>query len=163
MVRDRWEKIVKVLFVCTGNICRSPSGEAVLRQMAKAAGVPLEVDSAGTSAYHEGEGADMRSSLAARNRGYDLSVHRSRALRPGDFSEYDLLLAMDRSHYEFMLEEALPEQKAKIKLFLPEYAPERGVRDVPDPYYGGEHGFENVLDLLEEGCRNLLAEISTPH
>lgn len=153
---------MKILFVCTGNICRSPSGEAVLRHMAKAAGIALEVDSAGTSAYHEGEGADKRSSLAARNRGYDLSCHRSRALRPTDFEAYDLLLAMDRSHFDFMLEEARPEQKAKVKLFLPEYAPTTGVRDVPDPYYGGEHGFENVLDLLEEGCRNLLAEISTP-
>lgn len=151
---------MKVLFVCTGNICRSPTGEAVLRKMAEDAGVALEIDSAGTSACHEGEGADRRSSQVAHTRGYDLSGHRSRALRPADFGNYDLLLAMDRSHYDFMLEEARPEQKTKIKLFLPEYAPASGVRDVPDPYYGGERGFEDVLDLLEEGCRNLLGQLT---
>jgi protein-tyrosine phosphatase len=151
---------VKVLFVCTGNICRSPTGEAVLRKLARDAGVAVEVDSAGISAYHEGEGADRRSSQAAALRGYDLSGHRSRALRPGDFQEYDLLLAMDRSHYEFMREEAPASERSKVRFFLPEYAPEAGVRDVPDPYYGGANGFETVLDLLETGCRRLLEELS---
>lgn len=151
---------VKVLFVCTGNICRSPTGEAVLRRMARDAGVELEIDSAGTSACHEGEGADRRSAEVAARRGYDLSPHRSRALRPSDFAEYDLLLAMDRGHFEFMKEEARPEQRSKIRLFLPEFAPTSGLRDVPDPYYGGPNGFEHVLDLLEDGCRNLLAEIA---
>lgn len=150
---------MKVLFVCTGNICRSPSGEVVLRTLAAAAGVALEVDSAGTSACHEGEGADRRSAEAALKRGYDLSGHRSRALRPSDFERYDLLLAMDRGHYAFLKEEARPEQREKVRLFLPEYAPSAGLSDVPDPYYGGVRGFEHVLDLLEEGCRNLLAEI----
>jgi len=152
---------MKVLFVCTGNICRSPTGEYVLRELARQAGIDMTVASVGISAWHEGEGADIRSSKAARARGYDLSRHRSRALQLRDFQDYDLLLAMDASHQKHLLQMANgnPEHIHKIRLFLPEYAPACGLRDVPDPYYGGPNGFDEVLDLIEAGCRKLLQEV----
>jgi len=152
---------MNVLFVCTGNICRSPTGEAVLRAVALKEGIDLTVASVGTSTWHEGEGADQRSAAAAKARGYDLSRHRSRALKPQDFQDHDLLLAMDTSHQMHLLQMAAghPERAQKIRLFLPEYAPACGLRDVPDPYYGGPNGFEEVLDLLEAGCRGLLQEV----
>ncbi len=151
---------MKILFVCTGNICRSPTGEAVLRQLAARSGRSLTVASAGISSWHEGQGADARATAAAAERGYDLSPHHARAVRTSDFRDFDLILAMDRSHFEALNHMAPADATAKIELFLPNYAPESGLSDMPDPYYGGAHGFEEVLDLTEAGCRKLLAELS---
>jgi protein-tyrosine phosphatase len=143
---------MKVLFVCTGNICRSPTAEGVLRQMAKGAGVAMHVESRGTHDYHVGEPPDERSQHHAKGRGYDLSMQRAKQVARRDFEEFDLILAMDRGHLR-LLERLCPgEHRAKLRLFLPN-------ADVPDPYYGGAAGFEHVLDLVETACRGLLEEV----
>jgi protein-tyrosine phosphatase len=144
----------KILFVCTGNICRSPTAEAVLRHLAKEAGVEVEVQSAGIGNWHVGQPADERAQHHARGRGYDLSLQRARQVRSRDFAEFDLIVAMDRGHLA-ILEAACPRpERGKLRLLVPG-------RDVPDPYYGGPEGFERVLDMVEEGCRGLLHEITS--
>lgn len=143
---------MRILFVCTGNICRSPTAEGVLRARAAAGGYEgLLVDSAGTQGYHVGSPPDPRSIEAAARRGYDLSGLRARRLRPADFDDFDLLLAMDRGHLRALRSGCPPESQTRLRLFLE--------RDVPDPYYGGAEGFEEVLDLIESGCDRLLAEM----
>src|SRR5262245_43958781 len=142
---------MKVLFVCTGNICRSPTAEAVLRQMAFKNQVQVLVESCGTHDYHVGEPPDERTQAHARKRGYDLSAQRARQLAKDDFEKFDLILAMDRGHLR-LLERRCPERhRPKLRLFL-------GDRDVPDPYYGGAAGFEEVLDLVEAACADLLRD-----
>jgi protein-tyrosine phosphatase len=144
-----------------GNICRSPTAEAVFREIARreSPGLALEVDSAGTHGYHTGSPPDERSTLAARRRGYDLRALRARVVEPGDFSRFDLVIAMDEEVRE-RLQEIVPRtHAARLALFM-EFAPALGRRDVPDPYYGGPAGFEDVLDLVEEGARGLLAELA---
>lgn len=144
---------MKVLFVCTGNICRSPTAEGVLRELARRQGIDLHVESRGTHDYHVGEPPDERAQQHARRRGYDLSAQRARHVTRQDFEDFDLIVAMDRGHLR-MLERACPPRlRGKLRLFVPG-------RDVPDPYYGGAEGFEHVLDMVEEACRGLLAEIS---
>jgi len=149
-------KSLSLLFVCTGNICRSPTAEGVFRSFLKNS--PLEksvtVDSAGTHDYHAGEPPDERAQRHARRRGYDLSALRARQIRKNDFQEYDLILAMDRGHLGILRRNCPPEHRGKLRLFLKE-------SDVPDPYYGGPEGFEQVLDMVEAACRDLLAEIGS--
>jgi protein-tyrosine phosphatase len=149
-----------VLFVCTGNICRSPTAEAVFRRMAADAGVAhlITVDSAGTHGYHVGEPPDARTQAAARARGYDLSRLRARKITHGDFSTFDLILAMDRSHHEILARLAPPTVGHKIALMLA-YARRAETLEVPDPYYGGPGGFELVLDLIEDAAAGLLESL----
>jgi protein-tyrosine phosphatase len=152
--------MTRVLFVCMGNICRSPTAEAVLREIARreAPGLALEVDSAGTHGYHTGSPPDERAMAAARRRGYDLSALRARVVEPGDFARFDFVIAMDEEIHERLQGMAPRTHAARVALFL-EFAPALGRRDVPDPYYGGAAGFEDVLDLVEEGARGLLAAL----
>jgi protein-tyrosine phosphatase len=141
-----------ILFVCTGNICRSPTAEGVLRHLAEKDAIELRIESAGIGDWHIGQPPDERTLHHARTRGYDLSAQRARQVRPGDFEEFDMILAMDRGHLRALERMAPREHHAKIRLFV-------DGRDVPDPYYGGPEGFERVLDLVEERCRALLREI----
>ena len=151
----------RVLFVCMGNICRSPTAEAVFRdlQRREAAEFAIEADSAGTHAYHVGSAPDARTVAAARRRGIDMSMLRARVVEAVDFERFDLLLAMDEQNYRHLLRMAPPERRDRVRLFL-EFAPEQGRREVPDPYYGGPTGFEDVLDLAEEAARGLLAALA---
>lgn len=152
-----------VLFVCTGNICRSPTAEGVLRARAEASGrsapETLRIDSAGTTAYHEGEPPDPRAAAAALARGYDLSGITARQITPADFDQFDLLLAMDRSHLQALRRACPPHLLDRVHLFM-RYAT-RHPQDsgVPDPYYGGPQGFEAVLDMIEDACDGLLAQL----
>lgn len=145
---------MKILFVCTGNICRSPTAEGVANRVFELAGLNAECDSAGTHGYHEGEAPDPRAQQAALQRGYDLSRQRARKVVPEDFSRFDLILAMDKGHQQLLLRACPEALRAKIRLFMT-YAPESGTDEVPDPYYGGEAGFERVLDLCEAGAHGL--------
>jgi low molecular weight protein-tyrosine phosphatase len=149
-----------VLFICTGNICRSPTAEGVFRKMVADAGLAhaIRVDSAGTHAYHVGEPPDTRSQAFARARGYDLSGIRARRIDTGDFGAFDLILAMDRDHHEILVRMAPPAARARVGLMLT-YARSAKTLDVPDPYYGGPEGFELVLDLIEEAATGLLASL----
>jgi len=151
---------VRILFVCTGNICRSPAADAVFRALLDQAGLGarVAVDSAGTGDWHVGDPPDSRMCAAARRRGVDMDGLRARQLRRDDFTSFDLILAMDVGHLR-ALERARPDDAtARLALFL-EYAPETGLRDVPDPYYDAEDAFERVLDLVEAGARGLLGEV----
>lgn len=147
----------KVLMVCTGNICRSPTADGVLRHLIAEHRLSdrMEVDSAGTQSYHVGEAPDARSQKHAKKRGYDLSKLRARQVKLSDYAEYDLILAMDRSHLNYMLRQCPESYHGKIKLFL-SFASQSSEQEVPDPYYGGEQGFEHVLDLVEDACRGIL-------
>jgi protein-tyrosine phosphatase len=152
--------MTRVLFVCMGNICRSPTAEAVVRHFAqRVAGFDLEVDSAGTHGYHAGDPPDERSIAAARRRGFDLGMLRARVVEAADFERFDLVLAMDVAVLERLRELAPRGHADRLRLFL-EFAPGLGRRDVPDPYYGGAAGFEEVLDLVEEGARGLRAALA---
>lgn len=150
---------MKILFVCTGNICRSPTAEAVLRHQLAAQGLShITVDSAGTHGYHIGEAPDKRSIAAAKKRGFELEHLRGRKVAPHDFHEFDLILACDEDHLE-ILKRARPDIcKAKVELFL-EYAGATKEREVPDPYYGDAKGFEQVLDLVEAAGKKLIEKL----
>jgi protein-tyrosine phosphatase len=143
----------RILFVCTGNICRSPTAEGVLRHLAKEAGVEVHVESAGTGDWHLGHPPDERAQHHARGRGYDLSAQRARQVAQRDFEAFDLIVAMDRGHLSALRVRCPREHQAKLRLLVPG-------RDVPDPYYGGAEGFERVLDLVEAACAGLLLEIT---
>jgi protein-tyrosine phosphatase len=151
---------MKILFVCLGNICRSPSAEAVLREIAarEAPELSIEVDSAGTAGYHIGDPPDLRSQEAARRRGYDMERLRARIVQPSDFEKFDLILAMDENNYTILRQRAPAAYRERVRLFL-EFAPDCGMNEVPDPYYGGPAGFEQVLDLVEEAARGLLSHL----
>lgn len=151
---------IGVLFVCLGNICRSPTAEGVFRKLhlELAPGLLLHVDSAGTHAYHIGETPDPRSQAAARLRGVDISGHRCRQVQAQDFKRFDYVLAMDRENLARLQQLRPKDGKAELKLLL-EYATDLKPDEVPDPYYGSRGGFEEVLDLVELGGRGLLTEI----
>lgn len=153
--------MVKVLFVCMGNICRSPTAEGVFVELLKRHGLEdrIHVDSAGTHAYHVGSAPDPRARAAAAKRGADLGSQRARKVAPEDFEDFDYILAMDRDNLEILEAVCPPEQRDKLQLLLA-FAPDVGVDEVPDPYYGGAAGFERVLDLIEAAAEGLLREIS---
>jgi protein-tyrosine phosphatase len=147
--------MIRVVFVCTGNICRSPAAEAVLRQMLYDEGLNdrVEVTSAGTGGWHVGEDADSRTLRSLRRRGYDLK-HAARQFRPSWHDEHDLVVALDRGHVDDLVA-ARPDVRVPL---LRDWDPE-GTGDVPDPYYGGEAGFEQVLDIVERSCAGLVEEL----
>jgi protein-tyrosine phosphatase len=149
---------MRILFVCLGNICRSPTAEAVVRALAalEAPELGLEVDSAGTAGYHGGEPPDPRMRAAAARRGYDLNTLRARIVEPRDFERFDLILAMDRENLAVLQRRAPESGRERVRLFL-EFAPHGERDEVPDPYYGGPNGFEEVLDLVEAAARGLLS------
>lgn len=154
--------MIKVLFVCLGNICRSPSAEGVFRKLVEEHGLlhQIEIDSAGTHAYHVGSPPDERAQQAASRRGIDMSDMRGRRIDEGDFYIFDYVLAMDESNEYHLREMAPAEEIHKIELFL-NYAPQRSESEVPDPYYGGHTGFEKVLDMIEDASEGLLADIKS--
>jgi protein-tyrosine phosphatase len=153
---------MRILFVCLGNICRSPTVEGVARELARreAAHLTLDFDSAGTADYHVGDPPDPRSIRAALARGYDLSSLRARQLHRRDFQHFDLLLAMDEENLSSMLRIAPAGHADRARLFL-DYAREAGTNSVPDPYYGDADCFDRVIDLAEQGVRGLLRGLST--
>jgi protein-tyrosine phosphatase len=152
---------MRLLFVCMGNICRSPTAEGVMRRLLRDEGLEdeIQIDSAGTGGWHVGNPPDERATEAARRRGITLEGA-ARQVRPSDFEDYDLLLAADRENLAD-LRAIAPDDEARAKVrLLREFDPDsHGDLDVPDPYYGGPGGFEEVLDLVEAACRGLLAEV----
>jgi len=150
----------RVLLVCMGNICRSPTAEGVLRQFIKinSLGDVVEVDSAGTHGYHVGEAPDSRTQRAAAIRGYNLSQLRARKVARQDLDYFDLILAMDKSNLDNLQRMATPEQQEKIQLFM-DYAKNFDDNEVPDPYYGLGHGFDLILDMVEDASLGLINEI----
>jgi len=152
--------MIKVLFVCMGNICRSPTAHGVFESMIKDAGMigDVEVDSAGTHAYHVGELPDARSSQCANQRGFDLSYIRARRVEVSDFEYFDYVLAMDADNLSILKSMSPTQHKNKVCLFL-DYAKDNSESEVPDPYYGGANGFDHVFDLVEEASKGLLDDI----
>ena len=148
----------RILFFCMGNICRSPTAEGVMRAKLAAAGLDVEVDSAGTHGYHVGAPPDERSQEHAALRGYDLSTLRARKLVAEDFARFDLVLAMDDDNLAIAERLCPPNQRHRLMLLM-DYAPDTGKRHVPDPYDGGAAGFEAVLDLVEAACDGLVATL----
>ena len=151
---------MRVLFVCLGNICRSPTAEGVFRRRVREAGLEerIHIDSAGTGGWHVGKAPDSRTCRAARLRGYDLSGLRARQFQREDFERFDLVLAMDHSNLRHIQAMRPATARAELDLFLRRY--DMTLDEVPDPYYGGEDGFEQVLDLIEGASDALLAEIN---
>ncbi len=154
---------VSVLFVCMGNICRSPTAEGVFRKLVEDEGLSLsvEIDSAGTHAYHVGEQPDRRAQAAALRRGVSLSDIRARRVAGDDFARFDYVLAMDRLNLHMLTEEAGQDYAERVKLFLDFGGGAES--EVPDPYYGGTAGFERVLDLVEDASRGLLETLRSRH
>ncbi|MCY1276663.1 Low molecular weight protein-tyrosine-phosphatase YfkJ [compost metagenome] len=150
---------MKILFVCMGNICRSPTAEGVFRHRLAQSGLleRVQVDSAGTGDWHVGKQADARTRRAALQRGYDLSALRARQVEAADFSRFDLILAMDESNLHYLRGMRPDNASAEMDLFLRRY--QLALDEVPDPYYGGDEGFEQVLDLIEQASEALLAEV----
>ena len=151
----------RVLFVCTGNICRSPTAEGVFRAAVARAGLAdrIAVDSAGTHGYHVGEPPDPRAIAHARRRGYDLSGLRARRVKAEDFQRFDLILACDRGHHGLLRRLADKAEHARIAMFL-DYAPELGFDEIPDPYYGTGADFERVLDIVERASEGLIQALA---
>ncbi|HVO89636.1 MAG TPA: low molecular weight protein-tyrosine-phosphatase [Casimicrobiaceae bacterium] len=149
-----------VLFVCLGNICRSPTAEAVFRERALRAGLAhrLTIASAGTGDWHVGEPPDRRAILHGRKRGYDLSRLRAQQVSRAHFDKFDWILAMDRSNLRVLSQLKPAEYAGRLGLFL-DFAPHLGVKEVPDPYYGGTQGFEQVLDLIEQASDALIEQV----
>jgi protein-tyrosine phosphatase len=150
----------RVLFVCTGNICRSPSAEGIFHHLVEGAGLDhaIMADSVGLHGYHVGEAPDARAVAAARRRGVDLSGLRARRMTQGDYTGFELILAMDRGHYRQLAAAAPADRRSNIRMFM-SVLPDAAVEDVPDPYYGGAADFEYALDLIETGARGWLKEI----
>ncbi|MBK1678854.1 low molecular weight protein-tyrosine-phosphatase [Rhodocyclus tenuis] len=152
--------MIKILFVCMGNICRSPTAEGVFRQLLRREGLEgaVEVDSAGTHGYHVGEAPDTRTQHAAASRGYDLSAMRARKVAPQDLEYFDIVLAMDRSNLETLQRMCLPAHLDRLGLLMP-YAPNFDDDEVPDPFYGLGYGFDLVIDMVEDASQGLLAVV----
>jgi protein-tyrosine phosphatase len=150
----------RLLFVCLGNICRSPMAEGVFRRVAEDEGVLhlFDIDSAGLGDWHTGQAPDTRAQKAAGSRGVDISGQSARQINPADYARFDLLLAMDGSNYQELIEAAPSDARHKIRHFL-DFAPHVGTQDVPDPFYGESEGFDHALDLIEQAARGLLAEL----
>ncbi|MCY4420902.1 MAG: low molecular weight phosphotyrosine protein phosphatase [Gammaproteobacteria bacterium] len=157
-------KEFNVLFVCMGNICRSPMAHGVFLSLIRKHRLQpvIGVDSAGTHAYHIGEPPDPRASDIASTRGYDLEHLRARRVGAPDIAEFDLILVMDHQNQRDVLRLCTEDQKDKVRLLL-DFALNAGTEEVPDPYYGGTKGFETVLDLVEDACQGLLEHISKHH
>lgn len=152
--------VFRILLVCMGNICRSPTAEGVLRQFItrNKLDTEIEVDSAGTHGYHVGEAPDSRTQRAASARGYDLSQQRARKVAYQDLDYFDLILAMDKSNLDNLKRMAMPEQQKKLGLFM-DYARNFDDQEVPDPYYGLGYGFDLVLDMVEDASQGLVEDI----
>jgi protein-tyrosine phosphatase len=150
----------KVLFVCLGNICRSPTAEGVFRAQVAAAGLSdvISIDSAGTAAWHIGKAPDQRAQAAASRRGYDLTELRGRQVAVADFGEFDFILAMDRSNLADLQAQCPAEHRPKVRLFL-SFSSQWQDHEVPDPYYGGAEGFDHVLNMVEDAGIGLLEVI----
>lgn len=153
---------IKVLFVCLGNICRSPTAEGVFRNLVATAHMEdqIIIDSAGTGDWHIGKTPDVRTVAAAKLRGYDLTALRARQVAPKDFEEFDYVLAMDEANLHDLRAIAPQNHSAHLSLFL-DFATQASHREVPDPYYGGEAGFTKVLDLIEDAAAGLLKHIQS--
>ena len=153
-------KKTRILFVCMGNICRSPTADGVMRKLVEDAGLQhaIEIDSAGTHGYHVGAPPDGRSQAAARRRGYDLSILRARQVEQRDFTAFDFLLAADRDNLDYLQRHCPPHLRGKIRLIM-EFARNSPALEVPDPYYEGSRGFEIVLDYIEDACGGLLEKL----
>jgi len=152
---------IKVLMVCMGNICRSPTAQGVLEQKIRQRGWQTQVwvDSAGTHAYHIGSQPDKRSQQAALRRGIDLSPQRARLVQASDFAEFDYVLAMDMHNLQYLQRQVPPLYRERLHLLM-SFSPLQALQsEVPDPYYGGEQGFERVLDLIEEAIDGLLVDL----
>jgi low molecular weight protein-tyrosine phosphatase len=149
-----------VLFVCLGNICRSPMAEGAFRRIAAEEGVLhlFDIDSAGLGDWHIGQAPDTRAQAAAANRGIDISGQSARQVTHGDYARFDLLLVMDSSNYEELTQSAPSNARHKIRRFL-DFAPQAETKDVPDPFYGESEGFDHALDLIEQAARGLLADL----
>ena len=156
--------MVKVLFVCLGNICRSPTAEGVFTALIDREGLTdlVSVDSAGTGDWHVGDQPDRRAQAAAKARGYDLSMQRARQIKEMDFWDFDYVIAMDSQNHSDLSMMAPTNAQDRIRMFL-SFAPKKGITDVPDPYYGGANGFDHVLDLVEAASLGLLQEIRKRH
>lgn len=157
--------MVGVLFVCLGNICRSPSAEGVFRKRVREAGLAahFEIDSAGTGGYHVGRAPDARAQRAALRHGVDLSGLRARQVTAADFERFDYILAMDRQNLAALEALRPPQSRGRVELFLSYAAGRVAESEVPDPYYGGEKGFELMLDLIEAGAEGLLERLIEVH
>lgn len=151
------DRIVSVVFVCMGNICRSPTAEGVFRHVVKARNLQdvIKIDSAGTHAYHIGESPDSRSQATAKSRGVDLSAQRARKVEVDDFERFDYVIAMDCSNYENLKDLATVEQQERLYLFM-DFTSAWDNAEVPDPYYGGGDGFKNVFDMVQSASEGLL-------
>jgi len=156
--------MVKVLFVCMGNICRSPTAHGVFRNLVEKEGLlhAIGIDSAGTHAYHLGNPPDKRAQATALGRGVDLSDLLARRVAPEDFDAFDYVLAMDQDNYMALCEICPDQHVEKVHMFM-DFAPHMRTREVPDPYYGGPAGFDRVFDLVEAASAGLLEEIKRRH
>ncbi len=158
--RFQWPDMIRVLFVCMGNICRSPMAQGVLEQRLNDEQLEdrVQVDSAGTHHYHTGEPPDRRGVAAARRRGVEIGAQRARSVRDDDFMEFDLILAMDSDNEQKLRAICPPYYADRVKLIM-DFAPDLRERDIPDPYYVGGKGFEKVLDMLELCMEELMDEL----
>ncbi|MDP2804860.1 MAG: low molecular weight protein-tyrosine-phosphatase [Gallionellaceae bacterium] len=158
------KKKIRVLFICMGNICRSPTAEAVFLHYVEKEGLSefIQIDSAGTHDYHIGDAPDIRTQRAAKNRGYDMTRLRGRQVDAGDFFKFDYVLAMDEANLSILRRLRPDDADSHLGLFL-EFAGRHIEREVPDPYYGGADGFERVLDMVEDAASGLIQHIRTVH